>query len=188
MIRFSIQKLRSHGFTNIKSFRAGGWQANSKVLEVLIEEGFESDSSPVPVEKVKSLYPNTPLAQNVADIWEGITPNSQPYLHANSKFVLIPNNAGLADYADSDSVIRDLTRSINENSVINDSIHLVYGFHFETGHEYLERVEQTIYKLERLANTSSLNYQTTIFRQNLGGIRDRLKKRACLDRLFQLIP
>lgn len=152
LIRYSIRKLQEQGFSSITSFRAGGWQTDHRVLDVLAEMGFQTESSPMAQELVARLYPNTSLAANVKKLWPGITPTSQPFqvvTDSNQTVTLVPNNAGLADYVDAQKFREILWQNVHEAKKRGKkTVHLVYGFHLETAAEYLPRVRQAILSLE----------------------------------------
>ncbi|MCR9205996.1 MAG: hypothetical protein NXH75_15540 [Halobacteriovoraceae bacterium] len=177
MIRFSVQKLNEHGFENITGFRAGGWQTDEKVLQVLMEEGFLTESSPVPFQKVANLYPNTPLEKNVTRLWEGTNQTSQPYLFEKDgkTMLMMPNNAGLADYVDSEEFIEVLKENL-KGKTVGDEIHIVYGFHFETAVEYMDNLERSIDKMENLAKRMGFKLNPNTYEKVLSPIKQKLFK------------
>ena len=159
LIRFSLKKLKEHGFSNITSFRAGGWMADSKVLDALIEEGFQSESSPIPCNKIENLYPDSVLARYTKKLWQNIQVTSRPYKYKN-KLVMWPNNACLADYIDSQEFMEIVKKNL---AVHKSDIHIVYGFHIETAVEYLGRVAESLTKLDKFAEKNNLKVIPSTF-------------------------
>lgn len=184
MIRFSVEKLNQHGFHNITSFRAGGWQSDSRVLEVLSEEGFVTESSPVPAQKVASLYGDKPLASYVSELWKETTSLSTPYISEQGP-LMMPNNAGLADYVDSNEFMEVLDENLMSNG--QEDLHLVYGFHFETAQEYLDRVEEVILKLEEFSRTTGRRIVPAVYQQTTPTILKKIKSVNCFSLLNSFI-
>jgi hypothetical protein len=186
MIRFSVDKLNEHGFENITGFRAGGWQTDPKVLEVLMEEGFLTESSPVPYQKVANLYPGTPLEANVTRLWEGTNQKSQPYLYEkNGKTMLMmPNNAGLADYVNSEEFLEVLKENLKGKGP-KDEVHIVYGFHFETAVEYMDHLDDSIEKMENLAKRLGFKIDPTTYERIVSPVKQKLLKTSSCGALLR---
>ncbi len=101
IIAHSVEILTREKFNRPKSFRAGGWQADDKVLEALASEGFTLDSSAVPAEFLRKEWEKYNLYGFVAKLWADITPTSQPFDYKTSsglKIRELPNNSCLSDY------------------------------------------------------------------------------------------
>lgn len=180
LIRYSVKKLNEHGLQNITSFRAGGWQSDERVLEVLREEGFITESSPVPAEKVAKLYGDKPLATYVNDLWLGTSSLSGPYI-SKQGLLMMPNNAGLADYVDSEEFMDVLKENLEKNK--SDDLHLVYGLHFETAFEYLDRVEEAILKLEYFAKKMGRRVVPAVYQSTTTKLKVKLGKERCFSLL-----
>ena len=98
--------LIAQGFQEPKSFRAGGWMANEKVLRVLAAEGFLADSSELPSSFLKG--PEYRKVQSwVHELWPKASPFSQPYHHQYETTGIreYPNNGGMLDYLDEGDLI-----------------------------------------------------------------------------------
>jgi hypothetical protein len=148
IIAHSVEILVREKFNRPKSFRAGGWQADDKVLEALAAEGFTLDSSAVDAEFLKAEWSKYNLYGFVAKLWADITPTSQPFDYKTSsglKIRELPNNGCLADYmtgAEMLKVFQSNARLLKKNHRKN--VYLSIGFHQETAAEYLPRVRRAI--------------------------------------------
>ncbi len=148
IIAHSIEILTREKFNRPKSFRAGGWQADDKVLEALAAEGFTLDSSAVDAEFLKAEWSKYNLYGFVAKLWTDITPTSQPFDYKTGsglKIRELPNNGCLADYmtgAEMLKVFQHNARILKKNPL--KDVYLSIGFHQETAAEYLPRVRQAI--------------------------------------------
>ncbi|MCB0370812.1 MAG: hypothetical protein KDD45_15670 [Bdellovibrionales bacterium] len=182
LIKFSVKKLNAHGFNNLVSFRAGGWQADQRVLTAIRSQGFLIDSSPVHSDTVLNLYRGTPLAKFVSNLWGGISSDSQPYAHHiknEGDIIMIPNNFGLADYVSSEEFQKLLDDILDKNKDTKD-IHIVYGFHFETAAEYLDRLDEVITRLEKTAEKRGFSVKPATFKKSWSTIRRQVRAfRGC---------
>ncbi len=184
LLKFSMDTLAEHGYTELKGFRAGGWQTNSKVLKVLKELGFETESSPVPAEKVANLYPNTTLAKNVSQLWSETTNTSHPYIDEKSGMLMMPNNAGLADYVDADEFIETLEKNLDK---VDDDLHIVYGFHLETAVEYMDRLDDAIERMEELASKRGIELVPTTYKEVTPQLRLKKSSGSCYQLMRALL-
>jgi hypothetical protein len=150
IVRFSLELLESHGFTDIQSFRGGGWMSGPKVFEALIKAGILIDSSAVPPELVENLYPKSRLAELNRAQWSHIDVLSRPHVQAGTKSQLIqfPNNAGLADYVTAqeffDTYLKLVTQARRQG---RSEVYLHFGWHQESAVEYFEHQEEGGQKL-----------------------------------------
>jgi hypothetical protein len=148
IIAHSVEILTREKFERPKSFRAGGWQADDKVLEALANEGFTLDSSAVPAEFLREKWSKYNLYQFVAKLWADISPTSQPFEYKTNsglKIRELPNNSCLSDYmkgVDMFKVFQSNVRILKKNP--QQDVYLSIGFHQETAAEYLPRLRQAI--------------------------------------------
>ena len=148
IIAHSVEILTREKFNRPKSFRAGGWQADDKVLEALASEGFTLDSSAVPAEFLRKEWEKYNLYGFVAKLWADITPTSQPFDYKTSsglKIRELPNNSCLSDYMkglDMLKVFQANARMLKKNP--KKDVYLSIGFHQESAAEYLPRLRQAI--------------------------------------------
>lgn len=184
LLQFSVDKLAEHGYTDLKGFRAGGWQTDPKVLKVLKEIGFETESSPVPSEKVSNLYPNTTLAKNVSELWAGTTNLSHPYIDDQTGMLMMPNNAGLADYVDADEFLETLEKNLDN---IEGDLHIVYGFHLETAVEYMDRLDESISRMEALAQKRGIELVPTTYKKVTPMLRIQNSSNSCFQLMRSLL-
>jgi hypothetical protein len=148
IINHSVEILTREKFNHPKSFRAGGWQADDKVLEALSNEGFTLDSSAVPAEFLRKEWSKYNLYGFVAKLWSTTTPTSQPYdykTNSGLKIRELPNNSCLSDYMTGDDmfvVFQSNAQLLKKNP--KKDVYLSIGFHQETAAEYLPRLRQAI--------------------------------------------
>lgn len=158
LVRFSIDKLNEQGFANINSFRAGGWMSGPKVFEALMAEGVGIDSSAVPVKFVGQLYPDTGLYRLNKQLWHNVTDTSSPYrINTESgKLLQFPNNSGLADYVDENGFFDVYLKNLEHAHKTKKPVYLHFGFHQETAHLYLDRVDRGLQLLFAHAKKSNV--------------------------------
>lgn len=148
IIAQSKKILQREKFKRPRSFRAGGWQADDKVLEALASEGFSLDSSATYAEFLKPSWGKYNLYGFVAKLWAGTKPTSQPYIYttsSGSKILELPNNSCLSDYmtgADMLKVFQSNAQILQKNP--KKDIYLSIGFHQETAARYLPRLREAI--------------------------------------------
>jgi peptidoglycan/xylan/chitin deacetylase (PgdA/CDA1 family) len=148
IIARSVEILTREKFNRPKSFRAGGWQADDKVLGALANEGFTLDSSAVPAGFLRKEWSKYNLYGFVAKLWADISPTSQPFDYKTSsglKIRELPNNSCLSDYmkgVDMFKVFQANARLLKKNPA--KDVYLSIGFHQETAAEYLPRLRQAI--------------------------------------------
>lgn len=188
MLRFSVQKLEEQGFEDIKSFRAGGWQAGPNVMEALRLEGFHSESSPVPFQKVANLYPETTLVDSVTKLWNQTTELSEPFVDRHG-MMIFPNNAGLADYTDADEFMQVLQNNLKKYSHL-DEVHIVFGYHLETAKEYMDRLDESIRRMEAFAKANGHQINPTTYRYERPNLMIKAKavnSSNCVLQLYKLL-
>jgi hypothetical protein len=151
LIRKSMEILRNHGFSDIKSFRAGGWVATPEVLEAVRSEGIRIDSSAISTELISYVVrQDQPLYQINKELWPDQTPfKHRPYELQTPAGTLIefPNNIGLADYVDAKTAFEWFEKIVEVNFSNVPSMIFHYGFHQETAGIFLPRVVEFIKKL-----------------------------------------
>lgn len=75
IIAWSLSELEKHGFTNITSFRAGGWEIDPENFQALEKNGIKLDSSGRTFHKHGT--------QLIPSVWN-LTPTTKPYLPSKS--------------------------------------------------------------------------------------------------------
>jgi hypothetical protein len=149
IIRYSLNKLSEHGFTNITSFRGGGWQSSTKLQAALRTFGIHIDSSAVNPKIIDGRYPGTDLESRVLSLWGEVDLETKSHIREN--MMIAPNNFGLADYIDFKSfkqMANHLFESARKNGDGKVTIH--YGFHQETARLYMDRVAGALIWLKHL--------------------------------------
>ncbi len=148
IIARSVEILRREKFNRPTSFRAGGWQADDKVLEALAAEGFTLDSSATDANFLQKEWEKYKLYGMVGKLWDGTNPTSQPYFYTTSsglKILELPNNGSLSDYVTGS----DMLKVFQSNALIlkknpKKNVYLSIGFHQESAAEYLPRLREAI--------------------------------------------
>lgn len=141
IIQFSLSKLKAQGFSDIHSFRGGGWISGARVQSALLQAGISIDSSAIPPELFDKLYPDTPLSSMIQTLWGSINSDQLPYwikLPAG-RIKQFPNNAGLADYVTGEdlfAIYQELWMQAKTSK--SPHIYLHYGWHQESAIEYFE--------------------------------------------------
>jgi hypothetical protein len=164
VMRFSVETLDAAGFGRAVSFRAGGWMAAPNVQDALAAEGFVTENSAVPAEFLASEIGDLPLLDWVADLWNGMSSTSQPYVleTASGDLVEVPDNGALADYMLADEMTRvydDCKRAWRDDE--QSTVVLSIGFHQETAAKFLPRVEDALDAIFADANDDGVPIKPT---------------------------
>lgn len=134
----SVKTFEREGLGRPRSFRAGGWTADLKVLEALEANGFNADSSAVPAHRLES-WRGYPLLDWNLDNWAGITETSQPYFPnrynitsdraPQFKVLEVPDNGVLVDYVTAQDMIDIYDLNHPKGEPLNESTVYQIGFH-----------------------------------------------------------
>lgn len=152
VLRFSLKKLQSQGFSSLKSFRGGGWISGPNVWAALASEGFQIESSAIPMGIIGKLYPDTYLVELNNKQWENIKITSMPYWQTKD-LRQFPNNMGLADYITGEEFFKMYKKNIKHALKTGQkNIYLHFGWHQETALESIERDNL------KVLNTTDRNY------------------------------
>jgi hypothetical protein len=166
IIAYSIEILQREGFNRPKSFRAGGWQADDKVLDALAAEGFTLDSSATPADFLLPEWGKYKLHKMVKNLWMNTNPTSQPYNYKTSsglKILEFPNNSCLSDYMTGDDmfkVFQSNAQTLKKNPKKN--VYLSIGFHQETAAEYLPHLREAIKLIRNSAKQNKIPIEFVI--------------------------
>lgn len=160
VIRYSIKTLSAHGFDRAKSFRAGAWQADKKVLRALAAEGITLDSSATDAEYLKERWGRTLLYPVTKKIWPDTLPTSQPYwidLGEGKKILELPNNGSLADYVTGEVIFASFQKNVELwQTDRSKDIYFSIGFHQETAFKYLPNLRKGIDLIQAYANAERI--------------------------------
>lgn len=155
IIKFSLDTLEKQGFDRARSFRAGGWIANRKVLRALAAEGITLDSSATYSEYLKEQWGNYNLYPIVGRLWPSIQPTSQPFvvaLTSDTSILELPNNGNLADYMTGDQMFKAFLKNVELLKVNSGrDVYLSIGFHQETAATYLPHLRSGIDQIRAYA-------------------------------------
>jgi len=169
IIQTSLSVLAQNGYTNIRSFRAGGWVANQAVLDALAENNIANDSSAVSRDLLLSkIDEGSPLAKILGNLWsdQNIFKVNPYSLQTNSgnNIVEFPDNAALADYVDGDYALtifdRTMTNQLRKKEAIT---YFHYGFHQETADFYLPNVRTFLNNLPSEVDGHPINIESATF-------------------------
>lgn len=167
LIAFSVNTLTDHGFQKPRSFRAGGWLADHKVLRSLALEGFTQDCSATYAGYVSG-FGSLSLESMLRELWPSITSLSQPYnirFPTGETIVELPNNGSLADYMYPDDTMASFKKVANllERNP-NQDVYISIGFHQETALYTLERFRTGIDQIKAYAAKNNIPIQWTLLK------------------------
>ncbi|USN47986.1 MAG: hypothetical protein H6626_02520 [Pseudobdellovibrionaceae bacterium] len=158
LFAFSLKTLSHQGYTNIKSFRGGGWCSSPHLQKALSTVGLYNDSSPVPPHLVQQKYPNTFLYDMALQHWPTTNEISFPFSTTlDGKVVnFFPNNACLVDYVPFEQAhaVFEAVVEKSRQSKVDGYFH--YGWHQETLVQALRRQTDDTFLLK------STNYYAEI--------------------------
>lgn len=102
IISFGLSTLEQQGFGRVLSVQTTGWVASPQVLVAMAEEGLRYDYSAVPAQAIRKRAAAYPLLQWVSNLWNQVTPASQPFEMrlGNSLLTEVPQSLGAMDYLD----------------------------------------------------------------------------------------
>lgn len=163
VIKNSVAILKQNGFYPLNSFRAGGWMANSAVLEALSEEGISIDSSAVDARLLSKKLPRGRkfnFLDMLLPIWPNTNWSSQPYIiKVKSKKILeYPNNGLFSDYLSTEEMFKIYLANIElMKKRPSKDFTISYGFHQETADRYLIRIEKLIDKIRKHSRENKIS-------------------------------
>ncbi|MBF0315306.1 MAG: hypothetical protein HQK50_15310 [Oligoflexia bacterium] len=157
-----IRILTSNGFKRATSFRAGGWQASSIVIEALAENKITLDSSAVPLAHL-TYWHSFNLGKWVQQLWPNTTLFSQPFFHESTNVIELPNNGCLADYVTGEGMLGDFKRLSKTATASRSDLYYSIGFHQETAAEYLPRLRKAILLIRDFAKQEKIAYEFATF-------------------------
>ncbi|MBC7659935.1 MAG: hypothetical protein H7249_09525 [Chitinophagaceae bacterium] len=166
VIAFSLKTLEKNGMGRAKTFRAGAWQADKKVLRALAAEGIVLDDSATDAEFLKERWGKTLLYPVTKKIWPDTVAASQPYwidLGQGHKIQELPNNGCLADYVSGESILKSFqaNRDLFKKDPSKD-VYLSIGFHQETAVKFLPNLRKGIELIRAEAAAQNLPVDFTV--------------------------
>ena len=152
ILDFSLDLMKSSGFTDPKSFRAGGWMMDEEKIETLFEFGIQVDSSAAPAQSLDgSCWQGESLQRYLSILWGDIQETSQPYWCADSKVLEVPNNLGAIDYWRSEKIADKASQCL---SLAREKNHVVVvTAHQESANKYFSYLDNF---MEELAKEKSI--------------------------------
>ncbi|MCO4755121.1 MAG: hypothetical protein KC478_11610 [Bacteriovoracaceae bacterium] len=166
LISHSKTILEDKGLGPLKSFRAGGWMCDEKLIDSLADNEFEIESSATVAELLEgSSWENDNLQRYISLMWDDITMDSSPYYLTtnNRKLLEIPNNLGAIDYWQP-SWIEILAQKCIENAQNKTNYVAVINSHQETFSDNVDKLTSFIesIKLCPYANVQFTNNQEVL--------------------------
>lgn len=156
LIAYSKAILETKGLGPLKSFRAGGWMCDEKLLQSLADNSFEIESSATVANLLEgSSWEDDNLQRYIALLWDGISTESQPYfIKSRDKHLLeIPNNLGAIDYWQPEW-IKILADRCVEHAVNKDEYVAVINSHQETFQQHMEKLDRFIEQVSKAPEVS----------------------------------
>lgn len=148
IVQKGLEILQAQGFTDLHSFRAGGWMLGPHHHQVLQDLGFYWDSSAVPHSALKgTIWERENLYRYARVLWQGVSANTQPY-SLLSHLTEVPNHLGAIDYWKADQVQSHLEQVLSQ-SLEDSSRLLVLTCHQETFAENEQKMNDFMYSLYR---------------------------------------
>lgn len=154
----AVEMFDKHDLGRPRSFRAGGWTTDVKVMRALVRAGFTNDSSAVPA-KYLSTWKGYGLWDFTTKTWEGITETSQPYFPGESDITKgggesalplleVPDNGVLVDYVTAEDMLRIFEMNYEGRPLEAPTVYQV-GFHSTNFSEaYLTRLDQALSRVD----------------------------------------
>ena len=154
----AVAMFDKHDLGRPRSFRAGGWTTDVKVMRALVRAGFTNDSSAVPA-KYLSSWKGYGLWDFTTKTWEGITETSQPYFPGESDITKgggesalplleVPDNGVLVDYVTAEDMLRIFEMNYEGRPLEAPTVYQV-GFHSTNFSEaYLTRLDQALSRVD----------------------------------------
>lgn len=159
IFRTSVAILISQGFRLPVCFRAGGWMAGERVMNALARNGFMLDCSAVNPRLALQRFGDIPLCRWLSELWPNIDETTQPYPLATSFGNLwqVPNNAGLVDYTSADELLAIFRRNVALwREAPERPCFISTGFHQETARKFINRLDEAITAIKRMADAEQL--------------------------------
>lgn len=154
MMRTSTRILVEAGFGSPVTFRAGGWMSGPKVQQALVINGFTLDCSAGLFAPVLRRFGEIPLCERMRQLWPAIDDTSQPFQVATPSGSLweLPNNAALVDYMTAGDVMEVFERNVARwQRAPHRHCFISTGFHQETARVFLDRLDEAVSAMKRMA-------------------------------------
>ena len=163
VIRFASDTLEGQGFDRPHSFRAGGWQADAKVLRALAREGFTVDSSATHAKFLEPAWGGTNLYTFVRQLWASVVPTTQPYvvdLGGGDRITELVNNGCLADYMTGKAMLEVFRGNAAALGQVPDrDVYVSIGFHQETAAKYLPALRDGITRIKEYGTKRGIPFE-----------------------------
>ncbi len=128
-----------YGLAKPTSFRAGGWSAETNVLQALSDDGFVTDASGCNWERLQKSWGGYLLADWTKQHWAPIVDTSQPYYPSQTnmlsdtaprfKTLEVPDNGILVDYITGDEMVRVFDENWTPGTALASPRVVSIGYH-----------------------------------------------------------
>jgi hypothetical protein len=160
IVRRGLEILKEQGFTNVKSFRAGGWLGSPNVLAALVAEGIHIDSSGLPADldydhRLPALKNLQILRGLAAEAQPNTKVTTQPYQIQTPHGVMEehPNTAGMADYVSKEGMVSMFLRNFKEMLRTRaPGMYFNMGLHQETAAAHLGKIEAALREITAIVD------------------------------------
>ncbi len=159
LVACSADLLVQHGFDRPTHFRAGAWQAGSRLTAALQANGFTWDSSRTDARFLAEKWgASSAIVEMVRQLHPEASPLDQPYALGQG-LTEYPNNGSLADYTGTGQIVEMFKTLITNGKNV-----LVLGFHQETAFDFLDNLEAAIPLLEQEAELAGVRLEWARYR------------------------
>ncbi|MBF0297884.1 MAG: hypothetical protein HQK51_04150 [Oligoflexia bacterium] len=162
----AIEIQKQYKFKAPTSFRAGGWQATTEVMNALAESGITLDCSALPSSYSLPGWEKLNLKEWVNTLWPMVTSLEQPFIIKDGKneIIELPNNGHLADYVSAVDMFESF-KKLSEQLTKEPSkdLYLSIGFHQETAAAYIKNIITAIILMNEYADKKNISYEFTSF-------------------------
>ena len=147
IVQLSRTRLLEAGFAISRSFRAGGWIADGKVLEAIRAEGFEVDSSATDSTWHQEELADRPILGRIRQLWPAVRHDTQPFVvnTAAGAILEMPDTGALADYVSAEEMsghVRQALARVQAGGTLPLFVHL--GLHQESAARFGSRVSAAL--------------------------------------------
>jgi hypothetical protein len=167
LLRHAALLFANHGIAQPKTFRAGGWTADTNTFHALADNGYIADTSALNWKYIQAAWKGKLIASWTAQQWAPIDDTSQPYYPptdsvlpaagAELAMLEVPDNGVMIDYVSLD----DINRIFDENwqaQPLAQPRTLMMGFHPATGFTSAEyaRVDGFLHHADQFLHATDL--------------------------------
>jgi hypothetical protein len=143
LLEKSLSLFKQNGLPRVQSFRAGGWMADERVWEALIEVGLPIESSAGNSFFLKgSSWEGDNLERYSELLWGNLARGTRPFSLEtfSGSLIEIPNNLGAIDYWNNTNIYQVLGELLKADEELQSPPLLVINSHQETAAENMHKL------------------------------------------------